>query len=186
MVDRDAGRRVPWATADHAWGLQAIRREEERRHPWTAIRVHEGQRGRVRLLAALPEPKFGTIAVFGSSVVGPSGVDTRFTGILRFASGLTAQFASGFTSDHRGLEAIGSDGWILAPDPWSSEVDVLVRNGEEIRVKPTNAYRLELENMGAAIRGEMEPLLGRRDALGQARAIAPLYESAAAGPQISP
>lgn len=65
-------------------------------------------------------------------------------------------------------------------------MDVLVRNGEEIRVKPTNAYRLELENMGAAIRGEMEPLLGRRDALGQARAIAPLYESAAAGPRISP
>lgn len=133
-----------------------------------------------RLLAAA-EP----IAVFGSSVVGPSGVDTRFTGILRFAGGLTAQFASGFTSDHRGLEAIGSDGWILAPDPWSSEVDLLVRNGEEIRVEPTNAYRLELENMGAAIRGEVDPLLGRADALGQARAIAALYESAAAGAQIS-
>ena len=119
------------------------------------------------------------VGALGSSVVGPSGVDTRFTGILRFASGLTAQFASGFTSDHRGLEAIGSDGWLMAPDPWSAEVDLIVRNGEEIRVAPTNAYRLELEDVGAAIRGEAEPLLGRADALGQARAIAALYESAA-------
>ena len=39
--------------------------------------------------------------------------------------------------------------------------------------------------MGAAIRSEVEPLLGRADALGQARAIAALYESAAAGAQIS-
>ena len=132
-----------------------------------------------RLLAAA-EP----VAAFGSSVVGPTGVDTRFTGILRFASGLTAQFVSGFTSDHRSLEAIGSDGSILAPDPWSSQVDLIVRNGEEIRVEPTNAYRLELENVGAAIRGEAEPLLGRDDALGQARAIAALYESAAMGAEV--
>jgi D-xylose 1-dehydrogenase (NADP+, D-xylono-1,5-lactone-forming) len=116
-------------------------------------------------------------SVFGVSTAGPTGVDVRFTGILRFANGLVAELNSAFTSNHRGLEAIGSEGSILVPDPWLQEAGLLIRNGEEIRVEPTNAYRLELENMAAAIRGEAPPLLGRDDALGQARTIAALYES---------
>ena len=35
--------------------------------------------------------------------------------------------------------------------------------------------------MAAAIRGDAEPRLGRADALGQARTIAALYESAGSG-----
>ena len=35
--------------------------------------------------------------------------------------------------------------------------------------------------MSAAVRGEAEPLLGREDALGQARAIEALYEAADGG-----
>ncbi len=52
---------------------------------------------------------------------------------------------------------------------------------EEIRVEPTNPYRLELEDMGAAIRGERPALLGRADALGQARTIEALYRAADTG-----
>ena len=37
------------------------------------------------------------------------------------------------------------------------------------------------ENLSAAIRGQASPLLGREDALGQARAIEALYESADGG-----
>ncbi len=46
---------------------------------------------------------------------------------------------------------------------------------------PQDSYRLELENFGAAIPGTRQPLLGRADALGQARTIEALYASAAAG-----
>jgi xylose dehydrogenase (NAD/NADP) len=133
-----------------------------------------------RLLAGV-EPE----SVFGTSVAGPTGVDVRFVGILRFAGGLAAEFNSGFGSDHRGLEAIGSEGSLLLPDPWRQDVGLLIRNGEEIRVEPTNAYRLELDNLAAAIRGDAPALLGRDDALGQARAIAALYESAAAGAPVA-
>jgi D-xylose 1-dehydrogenase (NADP+, D-xylono-1,5-lactone-forming) len=52
---------------------------------------------------------------------------------------------------------------------------------EEIAVEQANSYRLQLENMSDAIRGEAEPLLGREDALGQAKAIDALYRSAAEG-----
>ena len=39
-------------------------------------------------------------------------------------------------------------------------------NDEPVAVDTTSAYRLELENLSAAIRGEAAPLLGRADALG--------------------
>jgi D-xylose 1-dehydrogenase (NADP+, D-xylono-1,5-lactone-forming) len=56
---------------------------------------------------------------------------------------------------------------------------------EEIAVEQADSYRLQLENMSDAIRGEAEPLLGRQDAVGQARAIEALYRSAAEGRPVS-
>jgi predicted dehydrogenase len=52
---------------------------------------------------------------------------------------------------------------------------------ERIEVEPANSYRLELENVSDAIRGVADPLLGREDAVGQARAIDALYRSAVSG-----
>ena len=49
---------------------------------------------------------------------------------------------------------------------------------ETIPVEHANAYRLELENVSAAIRGEAPLLLGRDDALAQAHTIEALYQSA--------
>src|SRR6266508_2867199 len=43
--------------------------------------------------------------VYGEQVVGPSGVDVRFAGLLRFPDGPTASIVSGFESDHATLEA---------------------------------------------------------------------------------
>ena len=58
----------------------------------------------------------------------------------------------------------------------------LRRDGEveQIQVAAANSYQLELENMGAAVRGEAPLLLGRADALGQARTLEALYRSAEA------
>jgi predicted dehydrogenase len=118
--------------------------------------------------------------VLGYQVVGQSGVDTRFTGLLRFPSGVVAEFTSAFTTDHESLEAIGSAGSIRLPDPWHNVRGVFYVNDEEIRFDPGNPYQDELENVSAAIRGEADPRLGRADALGQARTIAALYAAAAA------
>jgi len=52
--------------------------------------------------------------------------------------------------------------------------------------RPTDEpYRLEMENLSAAILGRGQPLLGRPDALGQARAIDALYRSAASSEAVS-
>jgi xylose dehydrogenase (NAD/NADP) len=129
-----------------------------------------------RLLAGA-EPEL----VYGVSTIGPSGVDVWFTGILQFSSGLAAEFTSGFRADHRGLEAIGSSGSALLTDPWQSDPAVLVRDGTSVTFDGADPYQLELEDLSAAIREHRPPLLGRSDALGQARTIDALYRSAASG-----
>jgi xylose dehydrogenase (NAD/NADP) len=131
-----------------------------------------------RLLAGEPEQ------VYGEQVTGETGVDVLFAGTMRFPGGIVAQFDSGLYLPMRDeLEAIGDEGSVFLDDPWHcTEAVILLRRdgGEErIALTPADSYRLELENLSDAIRGEAEPLLGREDAVGQARTIEALYRSAA-------
>jgi predicted dehydrogenase len=134
----------------------------------------------IRLLAGEPE------RVQGEQALGESGVDVVFAGTLRCAGDVLAQFDCGFVlPDRAALEVVGEDGSLVVGDPWHvrSPGIELRREGaprvEPIPIEPTNSYRLELEDVCAAIRGAAPPLLGRDDALGQARAIDALYRSAA-------
>ena len=80
------------------------------------------------------------------------------------------------------LEAIGSEGSLFLDDPWHCNAPGIdLRRGREverIEVARADSYRLELENVSDAIRGEGELLLGRADALGQARALEALHAAA--------
>ena len=49
---------------------------------------------------------------------------------------------------------------------------------EQVAVEEADPYLLELDNVSGAIRGEAELLLGRDDAVAQARTIEALYRSA--------
>jgi D-xylose 1-dehydrogenase (NADP+, D-xylono-1,5-lactone-forming) len=133
-----------------------------------------------RLLAGEP------VEVFGREVRSASGVDELFTGMLRFADDVLAQIDCGLVLPNRDeLEAIGEEGSLFLDDPWHAREPVIeLRTGsgvERIELEPEDSYRLELENLGAAIRGQAEPLLGRDDALGQAKTIEALYRSAEEG-----
>jgi predicted dehydrogenase len=121
--------------------------------------------------------------VFGTQVVGPSGVDVRFNGLMRFPGGAVAEIMSSFETDHRGLEAIGSEGSIRLTNPWlpTDPDPVLIRDGVETPIDFFDPYQLELEDVSAAIRERRPALLGRTDAMGQARAIEGLYQSAETG-----
>ena len=84
-------------------------------------------------LAAGAEP----LSVSAEAVTGPSGVDLRLTGLLRFDGDVLATIDCGFDMAGRGeLEVVGSDGRILLADPWHA-----------------NAPRLVLERAGADTRG---------------------------------
>jgi predicted dehydrogenase len=54
-----------------------------------------------------------------------------------------------------------------------------------VEVDEADAYTLELENLADAIDGRAPALLGRADAVGQARAIDALYRSAESGTRIA-
>jgi predicted dehydrogenase len=137
-----------------------------------------------RLFGGEPE------TAYGDAWFGPSGTDWVFAGTLRFPGNVIALFDCGTAMTERDeLEAIGSEGSLFLDDPWHCNVPVieLRRDGkaERIEIEPVDSYRLELENLSDAIRGEGELLLGRDDAVGQARALEALHESATNGRPVS-
>jgi D-xylose 1-dehydrogenase (NADP+, D-xylono-1,5-lactone-forming) len=139
----------------------------------------------MRAVAGEPE------RVYAEQIRGPSDVDLRTVAALRFPGSVLARLEVGMDMPFRHeLEVVGSDGALFLADPWHAVAPVieLRRNGEVDRIGtgPADAFLRELENLCAAIRGEAEPLLGRADALGQARALDALLRSAGEGRPVSP
>ena len=125
------------------------------------------------------------LRVHGEQTLAPSGVDMTFAGLLRFPDEVIATITSGFTSDDASLEAVGDASILVMRSPWQGKARALWLGDREIPVAPVDPYPLELENMSAAILGDAKPLLGRADALGQARTIDALYRSAASRSAVS-
>jgi predicted dehydrogenase len=133
-----------------------------------------------RLLAGEPE------VVYAEASFGPDGTDWVTAGTLRFGGGVIAAFDCGTAVAAReALEVIGTEGSIVVNDPWhclTPQIELRRDDGtERIEVERIDSYRLELENVSAAIRGEAELLLGRADAVGQARALEALHRSTTTG-----
>jgi D-xylose 1-dehydrogenase (NADP+, D-xylono-1,5-lactone-forming) len=131
------------------------------------------------------------VEVFGQAYVGPSGTDWVFSGAMRFPGDVHALFDCGTCLPERDeLEVIGSDGLLFLDDPWhclEPVIELRRPDGtERIELDPVDSYRLELENLADAIDGAAPLLLGRDDALGQARTIAALFRSAETGASTSP
>ena len=130
-----------------------------------------------RLLCGEPE------RAQGEQVIGGGGVDVTFAGVLRFPDDVLAHFDCGLLIDKsEELVVLGEEGNLRVLDPWHCRAPgiELSRDGvaESIAVETINSYMLQLDNFSAAIRGTAAPLLGRDDAVGQARTIEALYASA--------
>jgi D-xylose 1-dehydrogenase (NADP+, D-xylono-1,5-lactone-forming) len=133
-----------------------------------------------RLLAGEPE------RVSAEQAIGGDGIDLVFAGTMRFRDDVLAHFDAGLALATRDeLEVVGDAGSLFLDDPWHCRAPVIELRRDDgmqrIELEPVDSYRLEAENMSAAIRGEAELLLGREDAVGQARAIEALYEAAGNG-----
>jgi predicted dehydrogenase len=137
-----------------------------------------------RLLGGEPE------TASGEAWFGPSGTDWVFGGTLRFPHDVIALFDCGTAMPERDeLEAVGSEGSLFLDDPWHCKapgIELRRDDGvQRIEIERVDSYRLELENLSDAIRGEGELLLGREDALGQARTLAALHRSAIEGTRVA-
>jgi predicted dehydrogenase len=133
-----------------------------------------------RFIAGEPE------RVYGQQRLNHDGVDLLFSGAMRFAGDVLAQFDAAIDVPRRDfLELVGADGTIEVHDPWmggegAKPAIIVKRDGatERIAAERLDAYQLQLEDFAAAVRGKRTPLLGRDDATAQAAAIEALYASA--------
>jgi D-xylose 1-dehydrogenase (NADP+, D-xylono-1,5-lactone-forming) len=130
-----------------------------------------------RMLAGEPEH------VDAEQTTGGDGVDVTFAGVMRFAGDALAHFDAGVVlTDRSQLEIVGDRGSLQVSDPWHCrEPRILLERDDdtrEIEIERADSYQLEIENLSAAIAGSGRPLLGRDDAVGQARAIEALFAAA--------
>ncbi|MFY9580062.1 MAG: Gfo/Idh/MocA family oxidoreductase [Gaiellaceae bacterium] len=138
-----------------------------------------------RLLGGEPQ------RVYAEARIGETGTDWVFTGTLRFPGDALATFDCGTALVERDeLEAIGSEGSLFLDDPWHCNVPMIELrkdgNVDRIEVERQDSYRLELENVSDAIRGEAELLLGREESIAQARVLEALHQSATSGSPVTP
>jgi predicted dehydrogenase len=131
-----------------------------------------------RLLAGEP------LEVTAQQTRGGEDVDVGFVATMRCPDGVLGHFDAGMSFAARDeLEVVGERGSLFLDDPWHC-VDPLIelRDAEgtqRIEIARVDPYRCEAENVSAAIRGREPLLLGREDALAQARAIEALHAAAA-------
>jgi predicted dehydrogenase len=131
----------------------------------------------IRLIAGEAE------RVSAEQSLGGDGVDVAFAATMRHANDVISHFDCGLALDSRDLlEVVGDAGSLRLEDPWHCRnpgID-LIRDGttERIEIEKANSYGLEAENFSRAVRGDATPLLGRQDAVGQARTIEALYRAA--------
>jgi xylose dehydrogenase (NAD/NADP) len=132
----------------------------------------------IRLLCGEP------LHVSGEQRLGGGGVDVAFAGALSCPDEVLAHFDCGLSHHTESLIAIGDEASLHLADPWHCRHGGIERRTadggrETIAIETVNSYMLELDDLSAAIRGGGAPLLGRDDAVGQARTIEALYASAA-------
>jgi xylose dehydrogenase (NAD/NADP) len=131
----------------------------------------------IRFVAGEPE------TVAGKQVVGSTGVDVVFAGALSHAGDVVSHFDCSFVVPRRSeLEVLGEEGSVFLANPFviRSPGIELRRDGavENVAVEHKDSYLLELDNVSGAILGDSPLLLGREDAVAQARTIEALYRSA--------
>jgi predicted dehydrogenase len=131
-----------------------------------------------RMLAGEPE------RVHAEATIGGDGVDVTFAAVMRFADGVIAHFDAGLALAPRGeLEVVGERGSLVLPDPWHCREPVIVWHRDDgvvqrIEIESADPYALEVADFSSAVADSRRPLLGRADALGQARALEALLAAA--------
>jgi xylose dehydrogenase (NAD/NADP) len=130
-----------------------------------------------RLLAGEP------ISVSAEMDTGPTGVDLRVRGRMRFSAGVEAEFEAALDRpDDAGVEVIASGGTATLADPWHCLAPgIAIGGGHTIEVAPADPYRLQLDDFAAAVREGRAALVSGEEIVGQARTLEALIESARQG-----
>ncbi len=124
------------------------------------------------------------VEVFGWQVEGRGGSDNSFIGQMRFASGVHAQFDSGFKSPSRSyMEIVGSDAVLKIPDPFKpgKKNELFLTRGdkeEKINTPGTELYLGEVEDVCDSILLNKPQRITLGDSRGNIAAILGFIDSA--------
>jgi predicted dehydrogenase len=130
------------------------------------------------MLGLIPE------SVFGTQVLGPTGIDISFSGEMVFPNQILGQFQCGFSANyHTTVEIMGEKGSILISDPFKPNFDneiILNRgeNKERIFVKGEELYLGEVDNMADCIFNGKTQRVTIEDSRQNTRVVLALLESA--------
>ena len=131
--------------------------------------------------------------VFGSQVLGPTGIDETFSGQMGYKSAgggeVLAQISSSFnTPYHTFMEIIGTEGRLYVTRPFADldrNAQILFSNQkgkvQKIRVPQKSLYLGEVEDLHSAILDGTEPLISLEESRNHVRTALALYESAQTG-----
>jgi len=135
-------------------------------------------------LAARAEP----VEVFGWQVTGSTGIDVVFSGQMRFAGGLLAQFDCGFRAPYRtAIEIVGTKGSIELGSPFkpSGGEWINIKRGDRIESiespRAEHLYQGEIEDMEWAVLEGQPPRISLENSRGNVATILALLESARTG-----
>jgi D-xylose 1-dehydrogenase (NADP+, D-xylono-1,5-lactone-forming) len=134
-------------------------------------------------LVAQAEP----VAVFGWQATGTTGIDVVFSGQLRFASGLLAQFDCGFRAPFRtAIEIVGTQGSIELGSPFKPAGGewIKIKRGdsvEQLRSPEYELYRGEIEDMERAVLDGQSPRISLENSRANVATILALLDSARTG-----
>jgi predicted dehydrogenase len=128
------------------------------------------------------------VEVFGWQVTGASGVDAVFSGQLRFASGLLAQFDCGFRAPYRtAMEMVGTTGAIELGSPFKPAGGewIAIKRGDRVELiespRASHLYQGEIEDMERAVLNNQPPRISLENSRGNVATILALLESARSG-----
>lgn len=132
-------------------------------------------------------------AMTASQGMARAGLDDAVMGVMRFGSGLLAQFHDAFTIAHAptGFEVLGTEGSLLARDVMTQQAvgSIVLRRGQSEEVldagEPNNLYERSIRLFEAAIRGEGEPAATGEDGVRSLAVALAVRQSAAEGRMVT-
>jgi len=123
--------------------------------------------------------------VVGWQVAAPNGIDLTFAAMMRFDSGVLAQFDCGFQSPYRAeMEIVGADGVLRVDVPFKAGADSRLRlvHGRDESLLPFTAdppYLGEVDDFHAAVLDGTPHPIPLSESRRTARVLTALYASAA-------
>jgi 1,5-anhydro-D-fructose reductase (1,5-anhydro-D-mannitol-forming) len=153
------------------------------------ITVHDAD----TLHFALADDAEEVIALSGQQGLGRGGLEDSVMGVIRFRSGLLAQFHDAFTikNARTGFEVHGSEGSLIGEDVMTQEPRgrvFLQREGkrEEIDLGPhENLYAHQVRHFNAAAHGQGTPFATGEDGIRSLAVATAVLESAKTGQRIA-